>query len=88
MILLGLPCDFCHSATAPHCPDARCEWSRCPRCHSYGIPGQNYVEWRKDDYINPYSLTDVKVARPVRTFPMWLEEDYGTKRECDAPEGD
>lgn len=80
MILLGLPCDFCHSPTVAHCSDGRCEWNRCPRCMSYGLPGRNFVKWNAADYMNPYTLSDVKIAPPKRKFPSWLEEDYGRNR--------
>lgn len=83
MILIGLPCDYCHSVTVSHCTDAACKWSRCPRCHSYGVPGGKFVQWNKDDYVNPYSLYDVKTVEPQRTMPMWLDEDYGTRRSLD-----
>ena len=83
MIILGLPCDFCHSPTVSHCPDAGCSWSRCPRCMSYGKPGENFVQWKRDDYTNPYTLLDIKVQQPRRKFPDWLEGMYGTQRNTD-----
>lgn len=33
--------------------------------------------------MNPYTLSDVKTARPVRKFPDWLEETYGTNRNTE-----
>ncbi len=86
MLLIGLPCNFCNNPTLPHCRDAGCSWSRCPRCNSYGIPGQNFVQWRKDDYLNPYTLYDVPVAEPERTMPDWLKEEYGTQHRSEGPE--
>lgn len=83
-ILIGLPCSFCNSATVPHCGDGECGWSRCPRCMSYGVPGVNFVQWRREDYLNPYTLTDVKTAQPKRKFPDWLECTYGTNRNTAA----
>lgn len=85
MILLGIPCKVCESPTVAHCGDAKCGWNRCPRCHSYGYPNGAWVKWNANDYRNPYSLLDVETAEPERTFPVWLAEDYGTKRECDGP---
>lgn len=84
MIVVGLPCDFCNSPTTVHCPDAHCRWSRCPRCMSYGLPGHNMVQWRREDYVNPYTLMDVKTAEPERKFPEWLEEAYGTDRNTES----
>lgn len=90
MIAVSPPCDFCHTPTVPHCQgDERthvCAWSRCPRCNSYGTPGENFVQWHAQDYINPYSLLDLEVAEPNRTLPAWLEETYGTHRPCDTPD--
>lgn len=80
MIILGLPCDHCRNPTIAHCPDGECKWSRCPRCMSYGIPGQGMVRWFREDYVNPYTLLDVKTAEPERKFPSWLEESYGITR--------
>ena len=85
MIVVGLPCDFCNSPTVPHCGDGECQWSRCPRCMSYGIPSQNFIQWRREDYLNPYTLTDVKTARPIRKFPAWLEAMYGVQRNTNEP---
>lgn len=79
MIILGLPCSHCNNPTVAHCPDASCFWSRCPRCMSYGIPGENWVKWDRADYLNPYTLSDVKAVPPKRKFPDWLEVMYGTK---------
>lgn len=84
MISIGLPCDFCQSPTLPHCPSARCKWSRCPRCNSYGVPGADFVQWHAADYLNPYNLYDVKTAEPERTMLGYLAEDYGVRRSTDA----
>lgn len=81
LIVVGLPCNYCNGPTVQHCGNIRCGWSRCPRCHSYGMPGKNFIRWIKADYINPYTLLDLVVAEPQRTFPTWLEEDYGTRRD-------
>lgn len=86
MIMIGIPCDFCHMPTVAHCYDAKCGLSRCPRCRSYGRPGENMVEWRKDDYFNPYSLLDIKTEEPQRQLPAWLEESYGVQRNGEAPD--
>jgi hypothetical protein len=61
----------------------RCGWNRCPRCSSYGHPGGNFVRWNTSDYVNPYTLLDVKTQEPERTFPIWLEETYGQHHNCD-----
>lgn len=80
MLAIGLPCQSCGMPTMPHCAGATCRWSRCPKCHSYGIPGGSWVKWNKDDYRNPYSLLDVETKEPERTFPAWLNESYGERR--------
>lgn len=80
VITIGLPCQSCGCPTMPHCASVTCRWSRCPKCHSYGVPGGAWVEWDKGDYINPYTLNDVKTAPPKRTLPDWLMETYGERR--------
>lgn len=84
MIVIGAPCDFCGNSTVAHCNDATCGWSRCPRCHSYGYPQQNFIKWDTKDYMNPYTLYDVKVAEPKRKMPQWLKKAYGEQRDTDA----
>ena len=85
MIAIGLPCDYCHMPTVAHCKDGHCKWSRCPRCSAYGIPGRNFLPWNREDFINPYTLLDIEVAEPQRILPEWLEGDYGTPRQGEAP---
>lgn len=87
MIQIGLPCDYCGNSTVAHCNDATCGWSRCPRCHSYGTPGKRFVQWNTKDYMNPYTLYDVKVALPSRTFPAWLQEMYGKHQDKETNGG-
>lgn len=84
MLLIGLPCQSCGMTTMPHCSSGTCRWSRCPKCHSYGIPTGAWVKWDKNDYRNPYSLLDVEVAEPVRELKSWLRDDYGKQRFTDG----
>lgn len=52
---------------------------------SYGVPGKSFVQWRKEDYVNPYTLLDIKTAPPVRKMPDWLEGMYGINRDTSPP---
>lgn len=63
---VNLTCPNCGTQTLIHCTKTRCEWRRCPRCHSYGTIGAKWQLYDKGAAYSMYNLTDIQTIDPTR----------------------